>query len=364
MTISLCMIVKNESKQLALSLESVKDYVDEIIIVDTGSTDNTKEIASLYTSHVYDFTWNSSFSDARNYSIEHATCDWILWMDADEVFVTNTETPFEEIDNQESHSICSIKMKHFITDIKSICYEHYKSYHHRIFRNHQNRTFLGNIHESISLLAEDDLDAILVLSTIELHHSGYIGRNTKEKVMRNLTILLEEKEKTPDNGWLDYHIAVELYQMNEIEKSFHFINYAIRSFLAQELKPPALFYKLKYDILINTKSYDNAYIGIDRVIELYPDYVDLHFYRGVLLYTQKKYELAIKSFQYCIVLGESNSNYLIKSGTGTFYSYYYIGECYLSLLKYSHAKISFEQALAYNPCLIIAQDKLAEISAL
>ena len=74
-TISLCMIVKNESAVLTRCLDSIADLMDEIIIVDTGSTDNTKEIAAQYTSRIYDFKWASDFSAARNFSFSKATME-------------------------------------------------------------------------------------------------------------------------------------------------------------------------------------------------------------------------------------------------------------------------------------------------
>ena len=81
-TVSLCLIVKNEADRLDNCLKSVAEAVDEIIIVDTGSTDETKEIARRYTDKVYDFTWCDDFSAARNESFRHATKDYILWLDA------------------------------------------------------------------------------------------------------------------------------------------------------------------------------------------------------------------------------------------------------------------------------------------
>ena len=92
--LSLCMIVKNEEKFLAGCLESVKNIVDEIIIVDTGSTDKTIEIANSYNAKVYHFEWKNDFSLARNESIKHATGDWILILDADErLAITLTTSP-------------------------------------------------------------------------------------------------------------------------------------------------------------------------------------------------------------------------------------------------------------------------------
>ena len=87
-SISLCMIVKNEETILARCLDSVKDLVEEIIIVDTGSEDKTKEIAYRYTNKVYDFTWRDDFSLARNYAFSKATKEYQMWMDADDVIVS------------------------------------------------------------------------------------------------------------------------------------------------------------------------------------------------------------------------------------------------------------------------------------
>ncbi len=86
-TISLCMIVKNEEDVLARCLECVHDIVDEIIIVDTGSEDSTKEIAKRYTKHIYDFPWIDDFSAARNFSFSKATMEYCMWLDADDILL-------------------------------------------------------------------------------------------------------------------------------------------------------------------------------------------------------------------------------------------------------------------------------------
>ena len=86
-TISLCLIVKDEEQTLARCLNSVKSAVDEIIIVDTGSTDKTKSIAATYTDNVYDFTWINDFAAARNFAFSQATQDYLLWLDADDVLL-------------------------------------------------------------------------------------------------------------------------------------------------------------------------------------------------------------------------------------------------------------------------------------
>ncbi len=102
MTISLCMIVKNEEAILARCLESVSGCFDEIIILDTGSNDRTCEIAKKYTEHVFETTWNDDFSKARNESFSYATCDYIMWLDADDILTEENKKRLIHLKNTES----------------------------------------------------------------------------------------------------------------------------------------------------------------------------------------------------------------------------------------------------------------------
>ena len=95
-TISLCMIVKNEEYYIDNCLKSIYDIVDEIIIVDTGSTDKTKEIVSKYTNKIYDFKWINDFAAARNFSFSKATCNYIMWLDADDVLYESDREKLKE----------------------------------------------------------------------------------------------------------------------------------------------------------------------------------------------------------------------------------------------------------------------------
>ena len=83
--LSLNMIVKNECEVLARALDGVWGLVDEIVITDTGSTDETKKIAERYTDKIYDFEWCDDFAAARNFSFSKSTCDYVMWLDADDV---------------------------------------------------------------------------------------------------------------------------------------------------------------------------------------------------------------------------------------------------------------------------------------
>ena len=111
-SISLCMIVKNEEKVIERCLRSVKNLVDEIIIVDTGSTDKTKEIVHKYTNNVYDFKWCDDFSKARNFSFSKATKEYILWLDADDVILKKDREMFISLKKTLDKNIDIVMMKY------------------------------------------------------------------------------------------------------------------------------------------------------------------------------------------------------------------------------------------------------------
>jgi len=93
-SISLCMIVKNEENTLGRCLETIKDLVEEMIIVDTGSTDKTKEVAMQFTDNIFDFAWIDDFAAARNYSFQFASKEYIMWLDADDILDEKKQTAF------------------------------------------------------------------------------------------------------------------------------------------------------------------------------------------------------------------------------------------------------------------------------
>ena len=111
-TISLCMIVKNEEDTIARCLDTVKDIVDEIIIVDTGSTDKTKEIAAKFTDKIYDFQWIDDFSAARNYSFSKAEKDYIFWLDADDILLPEDREKFKILKESLDPSVDMVMMKY------------------------------------------------------------------------------------------------------------------------------------------------------------------------------------------------------------------------------------------------------------
>lgn len=148
MTVSLCMIVKNEQDVLARCLEHVKDVVDEIIIVDTGSTDYTKQIAKKYTDQIYDFQWIDDFAAARNFAFSKGTKDYLLWLDADDVLLEQDAKKILQLKQTLSPKIDMVMMQYHVAfdheGNPSFSYER-----ERLVKREKGFQWQGAVHEVI-----------------------------------------------------------------------------------------------------------------------------------------------------------------------------------------------------------------------
>lgn len=149
-TISLCMIVKNEEVHIARCLDSIADLVDEIIIVDTGSTDRTVEIAGKYTSNVYSYPWKDDFSAARNESFSKATMDYCMWMDADDILEDSQKGQFLQLKQSLPPDIDIVMMKYH-TSFDEAGNPSFSYFRERWIRNCTQYRWIGAVHEVIPL---------------------------------------------------------------------------------------------------------------------------------------------------------------------------------------------------------------------
>ncbi len=150
-TISLCMIVKNEERILARCLDSLKGLMDEIIIVDTGSTDKTKEIAAAYTDQIYDFAWTGDFSEARNFAFSKAKMEYIYSADADEVLDAENREAFSRMKQVLLPEIEIVQMYYANQLENGTIYNYDRELRPKLFK--RNRTFRweGAIHEQVGI---------------------------------------------------------------------------------------------------------------------------------------------------------------------------------------------------------------------
>lgn len=211
-TISLCMIVKNEEAVLGRCLDSIKDVIDEIIIVDTGSTDKTMEIAKEYTDKVFSFEWINDFAAARNFAFEKATCDYIMWLDADDVIDDQSRSNFAALKESFPHDADVLMLPYNVAfDKDGNCTFHY--FRERIVRRGMGYKWMEPVHEHISMFGNvKQIENIAVI-----HKPGVkVGRSTT----RNLDIYLariEAGEQLSSRGM--YYFARELRTHNKTQEA-------------------------------------------------------------------------------------------------------------------------------------------------
>ena len=175
-TISLCMIVKNEEKVLARCLDSIYDLMDEIVIVDTGSTDSTRQIAERYTDKVYDFEWVNDFSAARNFAFSKASCDYIYSADADEVMDGENRQKFRVLKESLVPEVEIVQMYYGNQLSNGTVYNFDRELRPKLFKRQRSFWWIEPVHETVRLLP------VVFDSEIEITHlpeNNHAGRDIK-----------------------------------------------------------------------------------------------------------------------------------------------------------------------------------------
>ena len=228
--ISLCMIVKNEESYLPSCLDSVKGVVDEMIIVDTGSTDRTKEIALSYGAKIYDFEWIDDFSAARNYGIEKATGEWILVLDADEELEEETAKRLrDELKATTADALILLRKE----ELEGQMYADYDlAGLLRVFRNRKGYFYERMYHEEINARIERLGGKIETRYDLMIWHHGIksqIVQGDTKRFERAIRILQKAIEQYPSNYGLYIFLGLEFYNAGEYEKAKQALLYALKS---------------------------------------------------------------------------------------------------------------------------------------
>lgn len=281
-TLSLCMIVKNEEKHLIKCLKSVRDIVDEIIIVDTGSTDRTREIATVFGAKVFDFPWTGDFSEARNYSLTQASGDWILILDADEVISSlDHKRLLETIDRGKRQPVAfAIVTRNYLTKSGTAGWTEndgsypqeekgvgwFESSKVRLFRNNSGICFENPVHELVE--ASLRRQGIPVEKcNVPVHH---YGRLDEEKIRaKGEEYYLLGRKKLEEHGGGGFtalrELAVQACEIGKFEEAIDLWQQVLA------LRPDnveALF-NLAYNY-IYTRKYQEALNVSRRAFELSP----------------------------------------------------------------------------------------------
>ncbi len=250
MRISACYIVKNEERNLPRSLASLKNNADELIIVDTGSTDSTKKIATEYNALIYDFIWQDDFSTARNFALSKATGDWVIFLDADEYFV-NSQGLADYIRKADTFSACEallLPLFNINVDIGTEQAELIsKEYSLRIWRNKKTFRFVGYVHEMLMVQEEQGLRSLKMITAHEkftLHHTGYSAGVMLEKHRRYLAMLQREIDEHGEQPLSARYLADCYYGLSDYERAAYFASRAIGREKEMGITTVAGFYKL------------------------------------------------------------------------------------------------------------------------
>ncbi|KAJ51366.1 glycosyltransferase involved in cell wall biosynthesis [Clostridium tetanomorphum] len=347
--ISLCMIVKNEEDNLDRCLKSIEGIVDQIIIVDTGSTDSTVNIAQKYTDEIYYYKWDNDFSAARNFSLEKAKGDWILLLDGDDEVPEEYKNKILELTsnkNIEGYFFKTINFLNSSYNNKDVIVNS----NFRLFQNKPFYRFSGRIHEQLaSNIKKICPEAILKTEDIEIYHYGYLQENVekKNKRQRNLKILEEEIKASPNDPFTEFNLASEYYSLRQYDKAIPLYIKAMTNC------SPNLAYYTKIIIrltlcFIETKLYEKAYDCINTGLKYYNKLSDFYYLRSLIHLNLSKPTLAIDDLNKCIEYGEPPQEIAFFSGVGSYLSYERLANIYSSLEDYEKCLDCCYKTLNYN----------------
>jgi glycosyltransferase involved in cell wall biosynthesis len=310
MKISSCLIVKNEAENIERCLNSIKDISNEIIVVDTGSTDNTKEIALKFGAKIYDFTWDNNFSNAKNYALDQATGDWIIFLDADEYFESNTKKilgrVFEHIHNNKAIDGVLCKMINTEGLNGKIISENPTV---RIFRGKCGIRFSGAVHEQLLKNNKPFSAANITDYSLLIYHTGYSSVLLPEKIKRNLKILEGQIAKNEITNLTYYYMSSMHNNLDNYEES---IKYALLALKEPTIKDTIMAYQ-PYVLLIKSMfalkdkyKADEIEKYANEAIEAFPTHPEVWYVRALVKKMQQDYHAAIDSFLRAI---EYNKNF-------------------------------------------------------
>lgn len=347
-------LTRNEEQLLPQCLDSVKQIADEIIVIDTGSTDQTLDISRSYDATILSANWEDDFSLARNVGLVHANTEWILYLDADEMLVTGMENLLELLDNQEAEAF----WVEIISPVgaqreERICYQTV-----RLFRNRDFYRFQGRIHEQIipSILQRYPIEKIKQ-SYMQIHHFGYLPwiMKQKEKATRNLRLLERTLTESPDDPFHTYNLGVTCCQLGQLDKA------ALHLRKAREITPPQASFRPSLirdsaKILISLEEWEEASRLLTAEANRYPDYPDLFYLLGQVLEHQGLLLEAFQAYQKATKRLNQPVKYITEDGMSTYRSFHAMAQIASELESPEEANQYYQKSLqsfaGYRPALL------------
>lgn len=363
--ISLCMIVRDEAEALQRCLNAVRDIVDEIIIVDTGSVDDTIEIARLHGAVVIRSVWNGDFSEARNLSVAAATNPWILVLDADEVWVQTLQMKAELMQLlAESRddvwgywiqvtSLLGVYGEERVTD--AVC---------RLFRNDPRIAFQGRIHEEIASSILALAPQGVLHSGLEVIHYGYLEQAIvdKNKGARNMQLIRSALNQEGDQPELLYALAAEWFQQAKYDEALRLLQP-----LLAELTPECGYHS---DLVLKTAyawremgSPERARAVVETWAPVYKDFPDLLELGAVLEMDQGREDMALNWLKQAKSAASTAIRYTSVSGAGTYRSLTLEGMAHERAGRWAEAAAAYTAALGVQPGSLAVWQRLLLLAA-
>lgn len=339
--ISVCMIAKNEEQHIEECLKRLKPYQYEIVLVDTGSTDRTVEIASKYTDNIYHFEWINDFSAARNYSFAQASNDWVLVIDCDDYVESIDEKALLALMTNNPRSIGQILTRNRFTQDGQTSYENV--YVSR-FINRRYYRFEGKIHEQFEPTAEHIAKKYFRTPVIAVH-VGYDGpeEEMRAKSLRNIALLEQELTSAGPDAYLYYQLGQSCMKLKDYEKAYEWFNLG----LSMDVEPGLDYVQTMVEsygyCLLDLKRYDEAL----QLVNIYDDFAvraDFVFLMGLIYMNNGLLAEAIDEFKKSTTMSQ-----FCVDGINSYRSNYNIGVIYECTGRLELARKYYQRCGKYEP---------------
>lgn len=342
--LSIGLIVKNEEKYLDRCLSALKPICDEIpteiVVVDTGSSDRTVEIAKKHTDKVYFFEWIDDFSAARNYGLERCAGEWFMFIDADEIFDEDVSafTDFFKSGKKDEYSTACIHLKNYQDDDFEIYNESIPT---RLAKRTDDLRFMNKVHECFNLRERESTYDIKAY----VHHYGYVGAKTNgEKAERNRKILEAELEKNPDSAVIFSYLyyTVDNYKEKEgyLKRWLDLINRKVQNSMPEYCYSTCVQFYFKENLYAETVKYAEEYFKLPGV-ETEISSLTVLVFAADACYSMDKYESAVdyleRYFELYEKYSEGSLSYKVKTMLMGIQSYeaeqqkFILADCYRKL---------------------------------
>ncbi|MCB0325014.1 MAG: tetratricopeptide repeat protein [Bdellovibrionales bacterium] len=325
-TISLCMIAKDEERWIAQAIESVRPIVDEVILVDTGSSDRTVEIAEGLGAKVYFQPWDNDFSRPRNLSLEKATCDWILVLDADEVIAATDLGEVKRLTEDRRHCV-EFLQRHYSDDHRLSNFlpcrgefpeleknhgGYFESNLVRLFPNHEGIHYRGKVHELVEHSIRDIAKHTIVRTEVRIHHYGHIASVKRQRNKSSIyTPLGEAKVREQPTDWKNFfELGVEHNNNGRLAESVVAFRQAAR--LNPQYVPTWI--NMGY-VQCELQHYQDAVQSLTTALRLDPRSDEAYCNLGVVYLRTKHFEAAEQQFRAATRLNQHYVNAYCNLGT-------------------------------------------------